>query len=311
MTTAVPPSGGSFIGKTGPTPVIKLPTQKAEVDKQYSLEDIDPIGRSEVLIYGAPGSCKTVLASTFPPPFRWIDGDYGLKSLRWAFKEGKTALHCLGPHCLKAYRPIEEGTYPVNPQALDKTADMVDFWFGKDEVDQWNTLVIDSATEMNMWAIYKGLHLNGQLPDPKRALSVSDSVNERAKSLLLTGQQDWKSSQGLFMSLITDIRVECARYKKNLVLICHLWTNNMEDADGNIKVASYEPWLIGQLRTRIAKDMDDVWFTELFNGKEPKVQMYSDPRHIAKTRFGQIPGLDKDFDYRKIIEKAKAYHGIK
>jgi hypothetical protein len=69
------PTGGSVLAGAGPAPTLHVPTEKAEVSKIYSLEDVDPIGRTEVLIYGPPGGCKTSLTATFPPPFRWIDAD--------------------------------------------------------------------------------------------------------------------------------------------------------------------------------------------------------------------------------------------
>ena len=298
---------GSTLPGKGPAPVLHVPVGKPETEKLYSLSDVDPVGTTGVLIYGPPGGCKTTLASTFPPPFRWIDADYGLKSLHWAFKAGKTALHCTGAHCLQAYRPVEEGTYPVQPEALDRMCDMIAYWFSPEQVDQWNTLVIDSATEVNLWAIYKGLHLNGILPDTKKALSVSDKVNEQAKVLLLTGQQDYKSAEGLFMAALTDLRVDCVRHKKNLVVICHEWV----ETDDEGRVIRYLPLLIGQLRTRVAKDFDDLWYTQLFNGKDPKVTMHGDPQHIAKTRWGQIEKIAEDFDYRKMLEKVRAFHGSK
>jgi hypothetical protein len=152
-----------------------------------------------------------------------------LKSLRWAYKAGKTSLPSLGPESLQAYRPTEEAGYPVNPRAFDLMTDMMAYWFSPEQVSQWNTLVWDSATEINLWAVYKGLHLNGQLPDKKKPLSTSDNINEQAKVLLLTGQQDWKSAEGLFMDVLMQARTECARHGKNLVIICHEWTETNED----------------------------------------------------------------------------------
>lgn len=308
--TVIEQKGGAVLPR-GPAPLIKLPTKAAEKDKQYSLDDIDPVGRTDVVIYGPPGSCKTMLWSTMPPPFRVIDGDYGLKTLKWAFKAGLTALHCTGPHCLVAYRPVEQGTYPINPEALDKMTDMLDFWFSPGEVEKWEggTLVWDSATEVNVWAIYKALHVNGQLPKPDKSLSISDKVNEVAHAILLTGEQDYKSAQGFFLGLLADIRVECARHNRNFAMVCHQWTETAQMSDGSTRVVSYEPWLIGQLRQRIAKDFDDVWYTQLFNGKDAKVQVHGDPMHVAKTRWGQVPEIEKDFDYRKMIERVRRYHG--
>jgi len=301
--------GGATWGK-GPAAILPVPVGKADVAQIYSLEDVEVLGPGGYVIYGEPGSGKTVLWSTFTPPFRVIDGDYGLKSLHWAFKSGKSALHCAGRHCIEAYRPIEKDTYPVQPEALDRMCDMIAHWFSPAEVNNWQTLVIDSATEANMWAIYKGLHLNGQLPKPEKSLSVSDSINERAKSLVLTGQQDYKSAEGLFMGAITDIRVDCAKYGKDLVLVCHQW-NDTEEKDGVVRIIGSRPWLIGQLRTRIVKDFDDVWHTQMYNGKDCRIQMHESPTIIAKTRWGSIPEIEKDMDYRKMMERVRAFHGIK
>lgn len=300
--------GGSIMIQKGPNPTLPVPVGKPDVGAIYSLEDVDPVGRTEVLIYGAPGTAKSSLAATFPAPFRWVDADNGLKSLRWAYKEGKTSLHCLGPHCIQAYRPMESDRYPVNPEALDRMCDMLAHWFSPAEVNNWQTLVWDSATEINNWAIYKGLHLNGELPDKKKPLSTSDQVNERAKAALITGQQDWKSAQGLFMAVVTDVRVDCAKHGKNFVMICHEWVDTDEDSG---RVLRYEPYLIGQLRTRIAKDFDDVWYTQIFNGTDARVQMHSDPQHVCKTRWGNIQDIQKDFDFRKMVARVKAYHGLK
>lgn len=301
-------TGGSIMTQAGPNPTLPVPVGKPEVEKVFSLEDVDPVGRTEVLIYGPPGGCKTMLASTFPGPFRWIDADKGLKTLRWAYKAGKTSLHCLGRHCIQAYAPEEHDRYPHNPEALDRMVDMIAHWFSPAEVGKWEggTLVWDSGTEVNNWAVYKGLHLNGLLPDRKKPLSGSDEINEKANTLLITGQQDWKSAQGLFLSALYDTRVECVRYDRNLVLICHEWAETRDDGS----VIRYEPFLIGQLRTRIAKDFDDVWYTQLFNGKDPKVQMHGSAMYVTKTRWGQIPEIEKDFDFRKMVEKVRKYHGL-
>jgi hypothetical protein len=72
----------------------------------------------------------------------------------------------------------------------------------------------------------------------------------------------------------------------------------------------YLPYLIGQLRVRISKDFDDVWYTQLFNGKEPKVQMHGTPDKVTKTRWGQIPDIEKDFDFRQMMARVKKFHGL-
>lgn len=307
------PAGGSTIQKPGPAAVIMSPAQEAEVSKIYSLADLDPVGRYEGMWYGPPGSGKTTTVATMPGPIRWIDADggNGLKSILWAYKAGLTALTSLAD--IRGYKPAEswEGQYVKDPRALDKMADMLTYWFSPTQVDLWKTLCIDSATEVNMWCIYKGLHLNGMLPTASKPLSNSDKINEQAKTLLLTGEQDYKSAMGLFTGTLTDIRLECERHGKNLILTSHEWQDTRTNPDGSQTVLAVRPWLIGQLRERVVKDFDDVWHFQIWNGKEVKVQVQGDPTHICKTRWGQVIGPTEEPDFRKIVAKVKAFHGIK
>jgi hypothetical protein len=313
MTT--PATGSSAFTKPGPAPFKMVPAEDAELDKQFTLESVSPVGPFQAVFFGPPGTGKTTAAATLPSPFRWIDADggNGLKTLRWAQKAGLTTLKDLTAESLIAYKPAEEFEegYVKDPKALDKMADMTNHWFKPTERDKWQTLVIDSITEVNMWCIYKGLHLNGQLPTHAKPLSKSDEINEKAKTMLLTGEQDYKSAQGLFIGWLTEVRLHCTKYEKNLICTAHEWRDEVEKEDGSMMVRSVAPWLIGQLRNRIAKDFDDVWYFQLFNGKEVKVQVQESPTVKAKTRWGQIVGPAEGPDYRVILEKVKKFHGIK
>lgn len=314
--TAMTDSKTAVVVKPTANPTIKIASpRQSDGSDEITLADIDPIGRTEVLLYGPPGGTKTVTASTFPPPFRWLDADRGTKSLRWAVKEGISAIKDLEKD-IKIFRPSEEldGQYPSRKpgiiSAFDKMTDKMDWWFGGD-VDNWNTLVIDSFTEINEWSLNKGLFLNERMPSQARPLSISERINLQAKFRILTGQQDYKSAMGLCEGFITDVRIECERHGKNLVVICHEWMEEREKDDGTMEVVRYLPLLIGQLRTRLPKSFDDVWYCQLdSNAKPPKatVQMLGDPRHYAKTRWGSIVERYEPADYRLLIAKVRAYH---
>lgn len=292
---------------------ISTPSGRAEKDKQYTLADVDPVGRTEVLIYGPPKSGKTVFASTFPPPFRWLaaDGETCLKSLHWAYKNGLSAIK--DPRAdLVAYTPsedIDKGVYPEHAMAFNKMTDMIDFWFSPEEVDKWKTLVIDSFTEVNEWALNHGLGLNNILPKPERSLSDSHKINLKAKLRIVTGQQDYKSAMGLIDGFITDVRLACAKHDKNLVIICHEWTESREDDDGVTQIVRYAPLMIGQLRQRVGKAFDDIWYMETYNkggAPEIKVRVHGDAKHIAGTRFGLVLKSEEEPDFRKILAKVRA-----
>lgn len=293
---------------------VLVPGQPAEVGWQYSLADVDPIGRSEVMIVGRPGSGKTVLAATFPPPFRWLaaDGKTSLKSVRWAMQAGRTSF--TNPDDVMAYSPSEDldkGVYPTTPAAFNKMTDMIDHWFSKDQVDKWQTLVLDSFTEINEWALNMGLSMNMQFPSTSKPLSGSHKINQAAKVRLITGQQDYKSAMGLIEGFITDVRSNCSKHSKNLVVVCHEYVEDMEDDSGARKVLSIEPLLIGQLRQRIVKSFDDVWYMRVYQGAtgpDIKVQVHADPLRVAKTRWGDILKREEDPDYRKLIATVKKFH---
>lgn len=304
--------------KVTATPTIKLATpstsRKSDASDELTLADIDPVGRMEAMLYGPPGSGKTVMAGTFPGPFRWIDTGTEVKTLRWAIKEGRMSITDMKD--IRIFRPYEEldGQYPSRKagavSAFDKITDKMDFWFGAD-VANWETLVIDSFTDINEWSLNKGLYLNSTLPTKERPLSTSERVNQQAHFRILTGQQDYKSAMGLCDGLITDIRIECAKYNKNLVVNCHEYTEEREKDDGTTEVVRYLPLLIGQLRTRLPKSFDDVWYCRVDSSVTPikaTVQMLPDPRHYAKTRWGTIVKREEPSDFRELIKKVRAYH---
>lgn len=297
------------------TPTKNIPNERAEVDKLFTLADVDPIGRTEAMIYGPPGSGKTVFAATFPEPQRWIsaDGETSLKSLRWAMKSGRTSF--TDPTHLVAYAPTEipKGRYIDVASAFNKMQDMINYWFTPEQVDQWQTLVLDSFTQINEWALDLGLGLNTQYPKPDKPLSTSDAVNRRAMTRLVTGQQDYKSAMGLIEGFLRNVRSDCARHNKTLVILCHEHKDYTEDSNGNEIVSAVTPLLIGMLRTKIVKDFDDVWYMEKYHeatGVKIKVNLNGSAKVIGKTRWGSIFTKEQEPDYRKLIAEVKKYHAL-
>lgn len=306
-----------FSKLAGEPKTARLPSQPAEVDQQYTLADVDPIGRWEGIIAGGPGSGKTVVAAGFPSPFRWLasDGKTAIKSLRWAYKEGMTSLTKMED--LVAYTPVEtmpdDSHYAAKANAFNKMTDMVDHWFSPGEVEKWEggTLVLDSASQINEWSMNLSLNINGQFPTKDKPLSTSNKVNEAAKLRILTGQQDYKSAMALFESFIADTRQQCDRHNRNLVLLTHLWIEDEKDPEKDSRrIVGYKPWFYGQLRDQLPKLFDDVWFMQVYNGKEFKVQVHADPKYDAKTRWGQCLQKEEVADYKAIIKKVKDYHEL-
>lgn len=302
-------AGGSILTVTKP---VLIPSMPVGPEGEFTLEDVDPIGSTEAMLVSKPGGGKTVGAATFPPPFRWLaaDGRNSLKSVAWAFKAGLTSM--TDKKQLVGYVPFEnvdKGTYVSNPKAFNDTCDRVDRWFGKDEIDKWRggTLVLDSMTTINGWAMNLGLVVNKKFPSETKPLSGSHAINEKAKARIVVGQQDYKTSMAHIEGWLYDVRAQCMQHGVNLVVCCHEYAEY--DEDGN--VLSYLPMLDGQLRTKLSKDFDNVWWMVAYNGKDFKFQVHPDPKHPCKTRWGQVLNREEPADYRQLIKKVREFHGIK
>lgn len=310
MTT---PTGHSVLEQTK---TANLPSQPAEVGRQFTLDDVDPVGRFEAMIVGRPGSGKTVVAGSAPGPFRWLaaDGETCIKSLRWAFKEGKMTIK--DRKDLVAYSPAEDFSkeyYVDQPQAFNKMTDMIDYWFSPGDVDRWagGTLVLDSASEINKWAMTLGLSINAQLPDPKKPLSGSHGINKKAKLNIIQGKQDYKTAMALFETFLTDVRIQCARHGRNLIVLCHEHLEEERDEDaGSVRVVGVKPALYGQLRDTVPKSFDDVWYMQVYNGKDFKVQLHADNIRDAKTRWGGFLKREEDAHIPTILNKVRDYYSL-
>lgn len=303
------PTGHSVLAD--PKPVL-IPAQPVTAAGEFTLDQVDPLGDIQVMLVSKPGGGKTVAAATFPPPFRWVaaDGQNALKSVVWAFKAGLTSM--TDPKQLVGYAPVEipdKGTYVANPRAFNDMCDHVDRWFQKGEIDKWRggTLVLDSMTTINGWAMNLGLVVNKKFPSESKPLSGSHAINEKAKARIVTGQQDYKTSMAHVEGWLQDLRASCMKEKVNLVILCH----EMAETDDDGNVLTYLPMLDGQLRTRVPKDLDDVWWVVAYNGKDFKFQVHSDPKHPAKTRWGQCLNREEPADFRLLLKKVKEFHGIK
>ena len=120
--------------------------------------------RLQVLLYGPPGTWKTVNAHHMPRT-RTIDLDDGMQSVEWAILAGKL------PKTMEeiVYRTILP---PHNLDAkqnnvLQEAQDTLDFWLEEEELpadewhgryeQQWDTLIIDSLSALTEASIGHGL----------------------------------------------------------------------------------------------------------------------------------------------------------
>lgn len=261
--------------------------------KDQTLDDLDDDAPLQILWWGPPKSGKTVAAHTFPRT-RTLDFDRGMQSVMWGIRSGYIDKD---PEDV-VYRTIQEertedlfeASWP--DFALDRATDTFDEWMN--ESDQWDTLIVDSATMLSEYCINKALY---QLD--KHMDGFTESV-QRSKSLgfRVMGRQDWQPAMSLFEDFINMVR----GIDKHLIVIAHEYEETNEEG----RVTGKYPLLIGQLRQRVPKDFDEVYFQNVEGTKKtPKyiTQTQEDNKHIAGSRLGFLDYKEENLTYETIMRK--------
>ena len=261
--------------------------------------------RLQLLLYGPPGTWKTVNAHHMPRT-RTIDLDNGLQSVEWAILAGhldKTLEEIvyrtiLPPHDLN----------DKNNNVLQTAQDTLDFWLGEEEIppeewdkpyDQyWDTLIVDSLSALTEASIIHGLRENNRL-------GLSKSWGNMTKGGLRPMKvQDWGSSATLFMKFINH----CRNSGKNVVLIAHEYV----DTDSEGTPLWIQPKVIGQLRQDLPKDFDEVWYARIKGTKnDPKgiFQTKPDPIRRLRSRVGCLDA-DEVADFSAMKQKIADFYKV-
>lgn len=262
----------------------------ADQDKTFEDLAAAPLDKLQILLYGEPKTGKTVLAHSFPRP-RTLDCDNGLRSVIAAVRRGIIPM----PKDWK-YRTIIEEDYEAHgilksARAIDEVTDTLDEWIK--ESDQWDTLIVDSLTSFNVFCINRALEINAALGQSQsKALSKKHRVTIMRK-------QDWGGAMSLFTDFITWVR----SLDKNLILIAHVH----ETTDEEGRVRKTRPLLIGQLRQRLLKEFDEVWYSNK-SGTADNTRFYTqtqgDGLIVAGSRL-DFTGKDEFLTYDKILNRVK------
>jgi hypothetical protein len=256
-----------------------------------------------VLVYGKPGSGKTIFAHTFPRT-RTLDFDKGMRSVLWAIRNGiitgKTPDEVIFATIVESQR--EKRGAIKRSSALDQACDQLDAWLAEDAAgNEWDTLVGDSGTALSDYTINKGLDENARLNLSK---SKADSGTSGMRVMRM---QDWGSGSSLFQSFIDW----CRSINKNFVLVCHEY----ESTNDNGTVVGIEPLLIGQLRQRIVKDFDEVYYSDVRRKgvgaqatMEYVLQTQKDNLKVCKSRLGCLdPVIPANYEH--IRQAVEQYYG--
>lgn len=271
------------------------------------------IKRLQTLIFGPPGTWKTVTAHHMPRT-RTLDFDDGMQSVEWAILAGiiKKEMSEI------VYETINIGDKPK--EALNRAMDQVDEWVAEEDIpaDQWDkpypqlwdTLIVDSASFMTDASIWLALHENKRL---KLSKSLEDmeglgglKKRDRDRGLLVRPMrsQDWGSSTQLFMDAVRQWK----SLGKNLIIIAHEYEKT--DDEGNI--LAVQPMVVGQLRNKLPAAFDEVWYSRIKGQKKDAVAIFQtkpDSRRELKTRLGCLEA-EEPGNFPAIRAKVAKFYGV-
>jgi hypothetical protein len=279
---------------------------RVEVPPDRTLADLSPDERAvHSMIWGDPGSGKTVLLSTFPGVHILnTDADIG-DSVYWAIKEG------ICPHkpeeviisdVYEGLTDDEKGEYGFikKPIALDRMQQKVNDWFSEGRLsDASTTLGLNSASAANLMMLRKGIEGYGEI---KRSESWAHS---KRLQVLVRGIQDYNPAKAYFQQFAEWMRsLPC-----NVVIVAH----THEETNEAGFTTGYYPLLIGSLRQEIPGMLNEVWYMEAegdTKGKPSRV-MYTNPFgkvKVAKSRMGFLPHKVVNPTYAKIVKARQLYY---
>lgn len=265
-----------------------------------TLSDLSSSGPWHVLIYGKPGTGKTVMAHTWPRT-RTIDCDGGMASVLWAIKKGIIQKQ---PEevVYETVRELEmtKSGFVSKATAVDRVTSLIDDWYEK-ECDEWDTLIIDSATAFNEFVFVRALENMGDL---KYSQSWSDS---KRLQMQVRRIQDYGGAMTLFRQFVERCR---GMTDKHFILVCHEY-NEVNENTGTI--TGRLPLLIGnQLRQDIPRMFSEVWWTHTSGPRQNlvyKTQTASDSTVMAKSRLGCLDADEEFLTYDKMVAKVKEFWG--
>lgn len=249
--------------------------------------------RLRTLLYGPPGSAKTVTAHGMPNT-RTIDFDGGMQSVEWAILNGIIDKK-LEDIIFETILATGKNDETIN--MLDRATDQIEEWL--DDGTTWDTLIIDSASGLTEASIVKGLKENNRLKSSKSFADWKPGWSVRPMRM-----QDWGSAGYLQMKFIEM----CKSLDKNLILIAHEYVNTSDTGS----IISIDPLLIGQNRQTVPGHFDEVWYAHVTgNRKAPefKIQTTPDSKRRCSSRLGCLDPIE-ELNYKSLRAKVAKFYSI-
>lgn len=279
------------------------------------------IKRLQALIFGPYKSGKTIMAHHMPRT-RTIDFDDGMQSVEFAILQGiiEKEMNEIVYETILAKGPKDD-------QMLLRAFDQIKTWIEEEDIaseeweeyccdtyeitpnlvypQYWDTLIIDSMSNVNEASMIRGLKENKRLDMSKSWDAYLRGVNQGDQLAVKPMRiQDWGAARSIETKFVEQLRT----LGKNLLILCHEYTD--QDQEGVVRAV--EPLLIGGGRQDIPRMFDEVWYciTEGTRQK-PQWKFQTTPagRVRCGTRLGCLEPIE-EANFPAIKKKIAEFYGV-
>jgi len=243
-----------------------------------------------LLYYGGSAVGKTYFVATAGPRTLIVNIGNGLVTIRGPvvrerfYKEG-----------LPIVTTIREERDPVtgifkSADAWDKVADAIDFALANFS-DKFDTIAIDDASQLKVFAMNKGLELSGELNRSQTLKTM------RASGVIFAAKQDFGMEMSLVEQFIAGTVELCKRNKKHLILTAHeryVW-KEIRDEKGRSAgevIDKIRPGFTGRtFPDDVTKHFDLVWQAEVIQANpNPVYRAHTEDSKTIKAK-SRYPGV--------------------
>lgn len=264
----------------------------------------DAARAEKFLFYGEPKTGKTFAAGTAPDPI-WVIAVGNIDELMTYFS----------PDFVKPYGDkqifhdvVEESEEwkDSGSEGFDNLTKILNTGLARaedpDDPFNFSTLVIDNATQIGNFAMYKAMEVNFGITSNKEFTALK---RLRDNDIVIPGDNDWKSQMSLMGQFVNFL----FRLKKHVVLITHEWKEETVDRKTKRRVINaVKPLFTGKQRTDIPGLFSNVWRFEstgqFFEAQTVGGTHKDNYSVIAGTRMGGIlPKHYRNVNIEEAIEK--------
>lgn len=267
-------------------------------------DEVEPAESVSMLFYGASKTGKTEAAGSAGARSLYIDMGKGESDTFHGpgFKQRKGAFK--GIYCSVTEQNFKKNiVVPEKATAFDRTCDIIDRAFDRIP-DKFDYLIIDGATSLRRYAMYKSLQIGQKIGGSKA------QTNAESLGVAIPEVGDYNKEMSMVEQFIAGYLDICRVYNKHLIVIAHeRHVYGKPPRQGEEKpLQRVLPGFTGQTFPDAVSNMFAlVWHFEVENGRVYRAKTKGNRALVAGTKYdGIFNEYEVDVNVQDVVKKIRA-----